>query len=169
VIQTVNNYTLGVFNGATGVIVDVDPSQRKVWVDFNNGKKSAETVEETYPSALDRRPERTPARNSGDLEAVEYEFEQLSQLKLAYAISIHKSQGSEFPCVVIPIHRLNKRMLMRNILYTSITRGKKYVVIVGTEDDVDFCVENDCPAQRYTLLRNFLNNKIPIPDKPDKV
>jgi exodeoxyribonuclease V alpha subunit len=168
VIQTVNNYTLGVFNGATGVIVDVDPAQRRIWVDFNNGKKTGEMVEETCQSASGRRPERTPVRNSAGLEAIEYEHEQLSQLKLAYAISIHKSQGSEFPCVVIPIHRLNKIMLQRNLIYTGITRGKRYVVLVGTEAAVDYCIENDCPTQRYTLLRNFLNNRLPIPNVPDK-
>nr|MBC8205116.1 AAA family ATPase [FCB group bacterium] len=167
VIQTVNNYTLGVFNGTTGVIADVDPQSRKVWVDFGNGCKK-ETVEPTCQSALDRRPQRTPARTGGSLEVVAYEHEQLPQLKLAYAISIHKSQGSEFPCVVIPIHFLNKRMLVRNLLYTSITRGKKLVVIVGNEAAVDFAIDNNNPTQRYTLLRKFLNNKIPIYDEPDR-
>ena len=85
-----------------------------------------------------------------------YKSEQLSQLKLAYAISIHKSQGSEFPCVVIPIHFLNKRMLVKNLLYTGVSRGKKYVVLVGTEADIDYCIENDHPTQRYTLLKRFL-------------
>jgi len=171
VIQTVNNYTLGVFNGATGVIVDVDPSLRRIWVDFNNGKKSGEMVEETYQSALDRRPGRTPARSSGGLETVEYKSEQLSQLKLAYAISIHKSQGSEFPCVVIPIHRLNRIMLQRNLIYTGITRGKQYVVLVGTEEAIDFAIENDHPTQRYTLLKRFLNHNDMnrIHDAPDRI
>ena len=168
VIQTINNYTLGVFNGATGVIIDVDPGNRKVWVDFNNGSKAAETVEETYQVISDRRTGRALARNSGGLDAVEYKPDQLSQLKLAYAISIHKSQGSEFPCVVIPIHTKNRFMLQRNLIYTSITRGKQYVVLVGTEEAIDYGIENDHPTQRYTLLRNFLNNKIPIPDEPDR-
>ncbi len=156
VIQTVNNYTLGVFNGATGIVIDVDPGNRKVWVDFNNGSKPAEMVEETYQVISDRRPGRAPARNSSGLDAVEYKPEQLSQLKLAYAISIHKSQGSEFPCVVIPIHPKNRFMLQRNLIYTGITRGKQYVVLVGTEDAVDYSIENDHPTRRYTLLGDFL-------------
>ena len=163
VIQTVNNYKLGVFNGTTGVIVDVDPSERKVWVDFGNGG-SGETVESTCQAVPDLRTWRTPVRTVGNLELVAYEHEQLPQLKLAYAISIHKSQGSEFPCVVIPIHFLNKRMLTKNILYTSITRGKSLVVIVGTESAIDACIENDKPTKRYTLLRKFLNREIPIED-----
>ena len=127
-------------------------------VDFNNGSKPTETVEETYRSYADLRPGRTTARNSGGLDAVEYNHEQLKQLKLAYAISIHKSQGSEFPCVVIPIHHKNRFMLQRNLIYTGITRGKQYVVLVGTEKACDYAIENDRSTQRYTLLRNFLNN-----------
>ena len=167
VIQTVNNYDLGVFNGTTGVIVDVDPKLRRVWVDFSNGNNEAIDETEQFNShskildelhqALDNyRLGRTPALNSGGLDAVEYNHEQLSQLKLAYAISIHKSQGSEFPCVVIPIHKKNSFMLQRNLIYTGITRGKQYVVLVGTEKACDYAIENDRPIQRYTLLKDFL-------------
>ena len=167
VIQTINNYTLGVFNGTTGVIAEVDPGSRKVWVDFGNGCKN-QKVEQTCQSALEHRTWRTPARTGGSLDAVEYKHEYLGQLKLAYAISIHKSQGSEFPCVVIPVHVKNRFMLQRNLLYTGITRGKRYVILVGTEAAIDYAIENNHPTKRYTLLRKFLNNEIPIPDEPDK-
>ncbi|MBC8277882.1 MAG: AAA family ATPase [FCB group bacterium] len=166
VIQTINNYTLGVFNGTTGVIAEVDPGSRKVWVDFGNGCKN-QKVEQTCQSALEHRTWRTPVRTGTSLELVAYEHEQLPQLKLAYAISIHKSQGSEFSCVVIPIHFLNRYMLQRNLLYTGITRGKSLVVIVGTETAVDTCIENNRPTKRYTLLKKFLNSEIPIEDDTD--
>ena len=180
VIQTVNNYKLGVFNGTTGVIVDVDPGNRNVWVDFGNGSKTAGTVEETYQSTevveetcpvfkqvektfqdiSKRLTGRALARNSGSLDIVGYEPEQLAQLKLAYAISIHKSQGSEFPCVVIPIHFKNRFMLQRNLIYTGITRGAQYVVLIGTEKAIDYAIENNKPTQRYTLLKDFLRNEM---------
>ena len=166
VIQTVNNYTLGVFNGATGVVVDADPGSRKVWIDFANGRKE-KPVEPTCQSALDRRTGCAPARTGGGLEPVAYKHEYLGQLKLAYAISIHKSQGSEFPCVVIPLHFKNRYMLQRNLLYTGITRGKQYAILVGTEEAIDYAIENDHPTQRYTLLERFLNDKIPLPDELD--
>ena len=129
------------------------------------------TMTAMITSSHDRRISRTAdnlVRNPGSLDTVEYKTEQLAQLKLAYAISIHKSQGSEFPCVVIPIHPKNRFMLQRNLVYTGVTRGKQYVVLVGTEEAVDYAIENNRPTQRYTQLRNFLNNKIPTPDEPDK-
>jgi len=156
VIQTVNNYTLGVFNGESGVIIAVDRELRKVWVDFSGGQKYAETIDTNYKFPGDRSTGSAPGRN---LATVVYEHDQLTQLKLAYAISIHKSQGSEFPCVVIPIHKMNKIMLQRNLLYTAITRGKKYVFIVGTESAVDFCIDNDVPTKRYTHLKQFLQEQ----------
>ena len=67
---------------------------------------------------------------------VEYDFGDLDELALAYVLSIHKSQGSEFPCVVIPVHTQHYMMLQRNLLYTAVTRGKKLVVLVGHEEGV---------------------------------
>lgn len=64
---------------------------------------------------------------------VEYDFGDLDELALAYVLSIHKSQGSEFPCIVIPIHTQHYLMLQRNLLYTAVTRGKKLVVLVGSK------------------------------------
>lgn len=64
---------------------------------------------------------------------VEYDFGDLDELALAYVLSIHKSQGSEFPCVVIPLHTQHYMMLRRNLLYTAVTRGMKLLVLVGTK------------------------------------
>ena len=68
--------------------------------------------------------------------SVAYDFGDLDELSLAYVLSIHKSQGSEFPCVVIPLHTQHYLMLQRNLLYTAITRGKRLVVVVGTKTSV---------------------------------
>src|SRR5207248_8850879 len=67
-----------------------------------------------------------------DGRAVEYDFADLDELQLAYAVSIHKSQGSEYPAVVIPVHTQHYVMLQRNLLYTGITRGRKLVALVGS-------------------------------------
>jgi exodeoxyribonuclease V alpha subunit len=64
---------------------------------------------------------------------VEYDFGDLDALALAYVLSIHKSQGSGFPCIVIPVHTQHYMMLQRNLLYTAATRGKKLVILVGTK------------------------------------
>ena len=84
---------------------------------------------------------------------VEYDFGDLDELALAYVLSIHKSQGSEFPCVVIPVHTQHYMMLQRNLLYTAVTRGKKLVVLVGTKKALGMAVRRQDTSQRYTALR----------------
>lgn len=153
VIQNCNNYYLGVFNGATGIVVHVDSEDGKIWVDFNNWQKSQRTVDQNYKFP----PANYPKEHDSGL--IMYNQEYLAQLKLAYAISIHKSQGSEFPSVVIPIHKTNRIMLQRNLLYTAITRGKKYVFIVGSEKAIDYCIDNDVPTRRYTNLQRFIKEQ----------
>jgi exodeoxyribonuclease V alpha subunit len=91
-----------------------------------------------------------------DEREVVYEFREADQLMLAYAISVHKSQGSETPCVVIPIHTTHFKMLLRNLLYTAITRGKKVVVLVGSKKAIALCVRNDEVRRRYTGLQEAL-------------
>ena len=98
VIQTENNYNRDVFNGDLGVDREDQPHR-----------------------AGDGRQFRGSA-------SVKYDFGDLDELALAYVLSIHKSQGSEFPCVVIPLHTQHYMMLQRNLLYTAVTRGKKLVV-----------------------------------------
>ena len=87
---------------------------------------------------------------------VEYDFGDLDELALAYVLSIHKSQGSEFPCVVIPLHTQHYMMLQRNLLYTAITRGKKLVVLVGSKKALGMAVRRQDTGQRYTALRGRL-------------
>ena len=87
---------------------------------------------------------------------VEYDFGDLDEIALAYVLSIHKSQGSEFPCVVIPLHTQHYMMLQRNLLYTAVTRGKKLVVLVGTKKALGMAVRRQDTARRYTALRKRL-------------
>ncbi len=74
----------------------------------------------------------------------------------AYAVSIHKSQGSEYPAVVIPILIQHYILLQRNLLYTGVTRGKKLVVLVGTKKALAIAIRNNKTEKRYTLLRQRL-------------
>jgi len=78
----------------------------------------------------------------------------MDQLNLAYAISIHKSQGSEYPAVIFPMTTHHYVMLQRNLLYTAMTRGKQLVVIIGMDSALQHAVENDSPAMRYTTLQS---------------
>ncbi len=83
---------------------------------------------------------------------VTYEFGELDELSLAYAMTIHKSQGSEYPAVIIPLHQQHFIMLQRNLLYTGITRGKKLVTLVGTRRALALAVQRQDTARRYTGL-----------------
>jgi exodeoxyribonuclease V alpha subunit len=90
--------------------------------------------------------------------SVEYDFSDLDELSLAYVLSIHKSQGSEFPCVVIPLHTQHYLMLKRNLLYTAVTRGKQLVMIVGTKKAIGMAVQREDTGQRYTALTKRLQD-----------
>lgn len=81
---------------------------------------------------------------------VAYETEELDELTHAYAVSIHKSQGSEYPCVIVPIHTQHYVLLQRNLLYTAITRGKELVILVGTKKALAIAVRNDDTKHRWT-------------------
>jgi exodeoxyribonuclease V alpha subunit len=83
---------------------------------------------------------------------VAYDFGDLDELSLAYVLSIHKSQGSEFPCVVIPVHMQHYLMLQRNLLYTAVTRGKQLVVLVGTKKALELAVRRQDTSGRCTAL-----------------
>jgi exodeoxyribonuclease V alpha subunit len=87
---------------------------------------------------------------------VNYDFSELDELTLAYAISVHKSQGSEYPAVVLPLLTQHYVMLQRNLLYTAITRGRQLVVIAGSRRALDIALVNDRPRQRLSGLRERL-------------
>jgi len=123
VIQLRNNYDLGVFNGDTGVVKEVDDNRLVVLFD-----------------------EKT----------VEYERSQLSQLELAYAISVHKSQGSEWPVVVIPMSLTHRQMTSRRLLYTGMTRAKKLLILVGSEKSVAYAISEEPGDERITTLYHCL-------------
>ena len=112
----------GVFNGDCGIITEIDTFNKEVTVRFDDEKYV------TYPQG------------------------NLDELELAYAITIHKSQGSEYPAVVLPILSGPRPLMNRNILYTAVTRGKKCVTIVGNKDTVREMIQNKSEQIRYSSL-----------------
>ncbi|PWU09309.1 MAG: ATP-dependent RecD-like DNA helicase, partial [Verrucomicrobia bacterium] len=94
-----------------------------------------------------------------DQREVRYEFGELDELALAYAITIHKSQGSEFPAVVIPLATQHFMLLQRNLVYTAVTRGKKIVVLVGQQKALAKAIQNNRTSQRYSGLLARLKAK----------
>lgn len=123
VIQTVNNYDLGVFNGDIGKIVMVNPAEKECLIEFGTENKQ-----------------------------VLYRRDQLLELKLAYCITIHKSQGSEFDIVIIPLMNQHFAMLYRNLIYTGLTRAKKLCVFVGQRGSFSRSVNNVKQTKRQTSL-----------------
>jgi exodeoxyribonuclease V alpha subunit len=91
-----------------------------------------------------------------DGRKIVYDFEELDELLLSYATTIHKAQGSEYPCVVIPIHTQHYTLLQRNLLYTAVTRGQKLVIIVGTLKALNIAVKKTEAHQRITTLTERL-------------
>ncbi len=114
----------GVFNGDMGVVREVDPFAETLTVEFDEGRM------------------------------VEYSFKQLEELELAYAITIHKSQGSEYPAVVIPIYPGPHMLMTRNLIYTAITRAKACVCLVGIPEVFHAMVDNETEQKRYSGLKD---------------
>ena len=91
-----------------------------------------------------------------DDKTVKYDFMLLDELELAYAVTVHKSQGSEFDVVVMPVFETHRLLMTRNLLYTAITRAKSLVVLVGEEQYIRTFVENDNIQRRFSGLKNKL-------------
>ena len=85
-----------------------------------------------------------------------YETADLGEVVLAYAITVHKSQGSEFPCVIIPLHTTHYPLLQRNLIYTAVTRGKNLVILVGSKKAISIAIRNARVVQRNTMLKERL-------------
>jgi len=122
VMQLRNDYDRGVYNGDIGVIAQVDADAGSLRVDFPDGRTA------------------------------DYDRPELDQLVHAYAVSVHKSQGSEYPAVVVPIATQHYMMLQRSLLYTAVTRGKQLVVLVGSKKAIGMAVRNATARQRWTWL-----------------
>ncbi|GHO50279.1 ATP-dependent RecD-like DNA helicase [Ktedonospora formicarum] len=129
VMQTHNDYDKGVFNGDVGWIRSINKENSTLKVEF---------VEEAGPLF------------------VSYEFHELDELVLAYAVTVHKSQGSEYPVVIVPLYREHRALLQRNLLYTAITRAKRFCVLVGQPQALEMAVRNDRVALRNTALAQRL-------------
>ncbi|MGA2958752.1 MAG: ATP-dependent RecD-like DNA helicase [Thermodesulfobacteriota bacterium] len=97
-------------------------------------------------------PEEQEVTVEFDGRQVEYDFSDLNELLLAYAVSVHKSQGSEYPVVVIPVHISHYMLLQRNLLYTGVTRARKLVIIVGTKKALSIGIRNNKIQKRFTGL-----------------
>ena len=93
---------------------------------------------------------------SFDNRPIVYEHRELDELELAYAVSVHKAQGCEFPAVVMPLITQHYILLQRNLLYTAVTRGKRLVVIVGSRKAMQMALKNNAPQRRYTQLKELL-------------
>ncbi len=140
VMQTVNNYHAewtreesgrlrygeGVFNGDIGEIIEIDEKTKEMTVLLEDGRN------------------------------VLYDRTDIGDLMLAYAITVHKSQGSEFDVAIIPITGGSPGLYTRNLLYTAITRAKKLVVLMGDKSSIKRMVDNNYIEKRYTMLKNFL-------------
>lgn len=135
VMQVKNNYDIewergneagvGIFNGDIGIIEQIDFSEEKMRLRFDD-------------------------------RSTEYDFSSLEELEHAYAITIHKSQGSEYPIVIIPMFNYSSKLMTRNLLYTAVTRAQKMVVLVGRPEVVQGMVSNNRTVNRYTGLRYLL-------------
>ncbi len=131
VCQRVNNYQIddyGVFNGDIGTVIDIDAAANRAQVELWDGR------------------------------IITYQSADLAQLSLAYALTIHRSQGSEIPCVIMVLHESHFKMLERQLVYTGITRAKKLLVIVGTKSALKIATQRAQSLKRQTALVERINS-----------
>jgi exodeoxyribonuclease V alpha subunit len=95
-----------------------------------------------------------------DDKVATYFSDDLNQLELAYAVTVHKSQGSEYPCVIIPLCDVPSKLMYRNLLYTAVTRAKKLLIMVGSKEVWNNMAQNDRKTLRYTMLQHFLKDNL---------
>lgn len=127
IMQTVNNYEKEVFNGEIGRITQI----------------TTEDSEKKVKVEIDG-------------HSVKYDEKELSQITHAFAVSVHKSQGSEYPVIIMPMLTSHYIMLARNLFYTAVTRAEKLVVLVGSKQALGIAINNNKAAKRYTLLSERL-------------
>lgn len=96
---------------------------------------------------------------SFDGRHIEYDFHELDDIILSYAVSVHKSQGSEYPAVVMPVHTQHYMLLQRNLIYTALTRGRRIAVMVGTKKALAIAINNNRTQKRYTYLQSRLKKR----------
>ena len=91
-----------------------------------------------------------------DDRTAEYPFESAAELEHAYAITVHKSQGNEFPAVIMPVTSVVGQLSYRNLLYTAVTRARRLMILVGTRQSIERMVDNNSKAKRYSALKDFI-------------
>lgn len=134
----------------------------------NNYEKEVYNGDIGVIESIDRECEELLVKIEG--REIPYFFDELEELTLSYACSVHKYQGSEAPCVVIPFHTSHFMMLQRNLLYTAVTRGKRLVVIVGTGKALAIAIKNEGGLMRYTGLEEALRETMkPLSQEEDLV
>jgi exodeoxyribonuclease V alpha subunit len=126
----------------------------KVMQIVNNYDKDVFNGDIGWISRID--PEQREVVIDFDGRPVAYDYSDLDELVLAYAVSVHKSQGSEYPVVILPVVTQHYLLLQRNLIYTGITRAKKRVILIGTKKALAIAIRNNKPQQRYTLLSERL-------------
>ena len=136
VMQIRNNYDKDVYNGDVGAVIAVDPESQALTVRFGD---------------------------VDDLHDVDYEIGELGDLLLAYAVSVHKAQGSEFPCVVMPLLAAHYPLLQRNLVYTALTRAQKLCVLVYQPKALAMAVRSESRDQRFTGLARRLKDAPVMP------